>query len=61
MNTPPKDTKPMSIRLTKEDSRALDALAEHFGETKRDILKRGLFLLHYVTFVSNKENSSADR
>jgi predicted DNA-binding protein len=55
MNTDPKVTSPMSIRLTKEDSRALNALADHFGETKRDVIKRGLFLLHYITFNGKSE------
>lgn len=55
MNTEPKNTTSFSVKLTKEDSRSLNALAEYFGETKRDIIKRGLILLDYITFSSKGE------
>ena len=46
--------KRITLALTKEDIRELDLLADLFSETRSQILKRALTLLHYITINEHK-------
>ncbi len=42
--------KTISVRLTKSDVRQIDEMVEYFGETRSEVIKRALILLHYIFF-----------
>jgi len=44
-----------SLALTKSDLAMLEALSKREGESYTQILKRGLILVHYITFFSEKK------
>ncbi len=48
--------KRITLSLTKGDIRELDLLCQFFEENPTDVIKRGIELLHYVTFHEKNNN-----
>lgn len=48
------------LGLTRADVAQLSALMAHFGETRSQVFKRALILLHYITFNGNEEFTGND-
>ena len=46
------------MSLTKEDIKNLDYLIQHFGESKNQVLRRGLILLYYITTKEDSKDAS---
>lgn len=51
METTPKKTS--SLRLSKEDIRRIERLADNLGESKSDIIRRAINKLYDLTFKEN--------
>jgi hypothetical protein len=45
-----------TIALTQSDVDKLEALSRREGENWTQVLRRALFLMHYVTFKEGKKN-----
>lgn len=48
--------KRITLALTKEDLRILEKLSEKYKETKTQVIKRAMIILHQLEFIKTEDN-----